>query len=240
MITLQNCKLCHHQSILLTIDHLHIVKGETLIIIGESGAGKSLLSKVLLNRLPKHCVLEGAVTKSEQVTMAYMVQNPMSMFNSFQTIYSHFDEMIRSHNAETIMTHKEQWQMVEQSLQEVGLDKQLLLRYPFECSGGQLQRLMFALSLYIKANIYILDEPTSALDTKNTRLIIEWLTYLKREGRTLVIVTHDYQLAKELADKVLVIKSGEVYEYDTAEAIFSSQDSYIQMLMHNPYKRLVE
>ncbi|WP_314830389.1 ABC transporter ATP-binding protein [uncultured Streptococcus sp.] len=230
--------------------------GQSLVIIGESGSGKTLLTKILIGQLPSSLSLQGEVhydtmtlepdslkawqqLRGSQV--AYMSQNPMAMFNPFQTIQSHFWETLRSHSkiSKDACIDKAVASMKEVRL---GEPEELLKKYPFELSGGMLQRVMLAILLCLEPETIILDEPTSALDIHNREQIILILKEQLAKGKTLITVTHDYHLARELGGKILVMYQGAIMEEGlVAKLLESPEQSYSQdLILGNPYERLVK
>ena len=227
--------------------------GQSLVIIGESGSGKTLLTKILIGQLPSSLILQGEVhygtmtlepdslkawQKLRGSQVAYMSQNPMAMFNPFQTIQSHFWETLRSHSK---ISKEACIDKAIASMKEVrlGEPEELLKKYPFELSGGMLQRVMLAILLCLDPETIILDEPTSALDIYNREQII--LKEQLAKGKTLITVTHDYHLARELGGKMLVMYQGAIMEEGPVSKLLESpSQSYSQdLILGNPYERLV-
>ncbi len=229
--------------------------GQSMVIIGESGSGKTLLTKILIGQLPSSLSMQGEVHYGSMSLernslkdwqqlrgrrVAYMSQNPMAMFNPFQTIQSHFWETLRSHSkiSKSACLTKAVASMKEVRL---GEPEELLKKYPFELSGGMLQRVMLAILLCLEPETIILDEPTSALDIHNREQIILILKEQLAKGKTLITVTHDYHLARELGGKMLVMYQGAIMEEGpVAKLLESPSQAYSQdLILGNPYERLV-
>ena len=227
--------------------------GQSLVIIGESGSGKTLLTKILIGQLPSSLSMQGEVHYGSMALepnslkawqqlrgsqVAYMSQ--MAMFNPFQTIQSHFWETLRSHSkiSKDACLAKAVTSMKEVRL---GEPEELLKKYPFELSGGMLQRVMLAILLCLEPETIILDEPTSALDIHNREQIILILKEQLTKGKTLITVTHDYHLARELGGKMLVMYQGAIMEEGPVSKLLESpSQSYSQdLILGNPYERLV-
>ena len=123
----------------------------------------------------------------------------------------------------------------------LGEPEELLKKYPFELSGGMLQRVMLAILLCLEPETIILDEPTSALDIHNREQIILILKEQLAKGKTLITVTHDYHLARELGGKMLVMYQGAIMEEGpVAKLLESPSQTYSQdLILGNPYERLV-
>ena len=226
-----------------------------LTIVGESGSGTSMLIKCLIGMQPSRANINGRIyldnllltdyTKKdwEQIRgrkIAYMAQNPMAMFNPIQTIRVHFFETLKSHFT---LTDKECEDIAKKYLTLVNLDsaEKLLSQYAFELSGGMLQRVMLAMLLALDAELFILDEPTSSVDYKNRNGILEQLNQLLSLGKQIILVTHDYDLAREIGGNLVVLHNGNLIETGATESVLSNpKESYSQeLLLDNPYERLV-
>ncbi|WKF66041.1 ATP-binding cassette domain-containing protein [Streptococcus equi] len=241
--------------ILLSKTNLDLSLGSSLVIVGRSGSGKTLLTKLLIGQCPSNVQMTGRITcqdmRLDQLDakqwqsirgrhMAYMVQNPMAMFNPFQTIGAHLLETIRSHER---LSKRACLKRALPFMRELYLEQpeELLRKYPFELSGGMLQRVMLAILLCLDPQIIILDEPTSALDDVNRSNIIRMLKLLQDKGKTIITVTHDYQLAQTLGGELLVMSKGKVIEQGSVESIFHrpSQAATKELLLQNHYDRLI-
>lgn len=230
--------------------------GQSLVIIGESGSGKTVLTKLMVGLKPANSQLSGqmiycgqemtdlsakALRQLRGSRIAYMTQNPMAMFNSFQRIKDHFIETLQSHGSYSKAACLEKALLALKSVR-LGHPQKALDSYPFELSGGMLQRVMLAIMLCLNPETIILDEPTSALDAYNRANIINILKELLAQGKTIITVTHDYDLARELGGQLLVIYKGNIVEQGPIHQILDSpQHPYTQALvLENPYERLVE
>ncbi|GGE33805.1 ATP-binding cassette domain-containing protein [Streptococcus himalayensis] len=241
--------------ILLKNISLSLEQGDSLVIIGESGSGKTLLTKLIMGQIPPKARLSGQMSYKNQdlealtpkewqkirgKELAYMMQNPMAMFNPFQTIQVHVLETLQSHYPWTKEECLEKARIAMKAVRLGHIDN-LLASYPFELSGGMLQRVMLAILLSLDSATILLDEPTSALDAYNRDNILRILQTLKEDGKTLITVTHDYELARELGGQMLVIYKGEIVEKGAVEEVLNHpQHPYTQeLVLGNPYERLV-
>ena len=232
---------------------LNIKKGETLTIIGESGSGKTMLSKLLVGSKPENSNISGEILFDDEnylnlsvkewmekrgKQIAYISQNPMAIFNDFQTIESHVIELYQSHFQ---ISKKECIQKIKEAFLKVNLDNvdEVLKKYPFQLSGGMLQRIMFAMMFELNPEVLIVDEPTSALDIFNTNKIIELLLNFQKENKILIIITHDYEMARKLIGKMIVIKNGEIIEEGLSEEILSNPKTEYgkQLILREKYRR---
>ncbi|MEW4353829.1 ABC transporter ATP-binding protein [Streptococcus pneumoniae] len=254
-LSIQNLSVQLQDQVLLKDIHVSLPEGQSLIIIGESGSGKTLLTKLIMGQIPKESQVTGSITyKGKDLRhctakdwqqlrgkeLAYMMQNPMAMFNAFQKIKVHVIETLQSHYPWTKEECLEKARETMKSVRLGHIDK-LLESYPFELSGGMLQRVMLAILLSLDSETILLDEPTSALDPYNRENVLKILQTLQEKGKTLITVTHDYELARQLGGQILVVYKGEIVERGAVEDLLSHpQHPYTQeLVLGNPYERLV-
>ena len=122
-------------------------------------------------------------------------------------------------------------------INDVGLESSMLSRYPHEFSGGQRQRVAIARALILKPELIILDEPTSALDMTVQSQIVDLLLKLQEEkSLTYIFISHDLKIIKALSDKIMVMKSGEIIEFDEKRKVFSKpKTNYTRKLLNSAY-----
>jgi nickel transport system ATP-binding protein len=165
-------------------------------------------------------------------SVAVILQNPMSCFDAVQTIRQHFRETLASHGLQRNGWHRGQ---VELALQEVGFDEPeaILELYPFQMSGGMLQRVMIALALLLEPPLLIADEPTTDLDTIAQATILDLLASLRvRRGLSVLLVTHDLSVIARLADEMAVMREGIILEHGpVAEVLAAPRNSYTARLV---------
>jgi nickel transport system ATP-binding protein len=212
-------------------------KGEILGLIGQSGCGKSVTCLSLLGLLPPNLRRTGgevwlngtAITHlgAREVRFhrgrgaAMILQNPMSCFNPIVTIRHHFVETLASHR---LMDSDRGKQSVRDSLGEMGFTNpdEILGLYPFQMSGGMLQRVMISLALSLEAPLLIADEPTTDLDVLSQAGILNHLKELRgKHEMGILLVTHDLGVIASLADRVAVMEEGEIVETGSVTQIFS-------------------
>ena len=202
-------------------------RGQVLALLGSSGCGKSLTCAAALGLLPPgvrqtagRVLLDGIPVHGEQLrgaTIATIMQNPRSAFNPLQT--AHARETCRAAGRETNDA------VLLAAMEEVGLDnpRALLKRYPFEMSGGMLQRMMVALALLSRAPFIIADEPTTDLDAIAQARILDLLAdIVARRGLGLLLVTHDMGVVARLAHHVTVMENGRLVEHCDVNTLFSA------------------
>ncbi|AVK85014.1 nickel import ATP-binding protein NikD [Lysinibacillus sp. B2A1] len=232
----------------LTSINLAAYKGRVLGIIGESGSGKTMLCHAIMQTLPSLAqVTQGEILYQQENLLnvsntklrAYrgrhlsmILQNPSTALDRIQTIESHFRETLKAHFK---LTKKEMRHIALDAMNKVHLPhpEQLLHYYPFQLSGGMLQRVMIALSLAIQASIYIADEPTTALDTINQKQVLTLFDCIRLETEAaLILVTHDLGVIAELADDVVVMYQGEIIEQTNVFDFFDApQHPYTKKLL---------
>ena len=213
------------------VDHVSLTvnKGETLGLVGESGCGKSTLGRTILRLIP---ATEGQVLYNGEDILTYdkkkmwemrrklqiIFQDPYSSLNPRMTVYDLISAPLEVYK---IGTKAERREMVEEILQEVGLDKQYLNRFPHEFSGGQRQRIGIARALILNPEFVVCDEPVSALDVSIQAQIINLLKELQEKySLTYLFISHDLSVVEYISDTVGVMYLGNLVEYGTTEDIF--------------------
>ena len=211
-------------------------RGRTMVIIGESGSGKSSLAKAILRLLPRNVqdyrgrvVLNGqdVMALSEErfrreirwTRMALVPQAAQNSLNPVLRIEEQVSEPLLTHNR--VPSREAAMEKVRHAFRLVGLPVDFLSRYPFELSGGMRQRTAIAMALVTEPDLIVLDEPTSALDVLTQANLMNVLKRIKREfGTTFILITHDIATASDLADDVAVMYAGQVVERASAERFY--------------------
>jgi len=175
---------------------------KSLALVGQSGSGKSLTLKALLNMLPQNMSLDMRSRADFELvageSIAFVPQNPFTALSPLTKIKKQF-----------FISNTQQKELFK----SVGLDESLLDRFAPELSGGQLQRVVIAMALEKHPKLLLLDEPTTALDPETRVLILDLLKRLQNElGFKMLFVTHDMNSAKNLCEDICVIKDGKVVE----------------------------
>ncbi|MDM0111171.1 dipeptide ABC transporter ATP-binding protein [Variovorax sp. J22R133] len=222
---------------------LRIAPGETLGIVGESGSGKSTLALAALGLLPHGGQLRvggqmwtrGATDRAMRRVVQVVFQDPFSSLSPRMTIEEIVGEGLAVHAPELDAARRRQ--RVATALADVGMDESqfpgLLGRYPHEFSGGQRQRIAIARALIVDPQLLILDEPTSALDVTIQKQVLGLLQRLQRErGLSYLLITHDVEVIRAMAHRVLVMKDGVVLEAGDVEQVLDApQDPYTRKLV---------
>lgn len=214
-----------------------IKPNEVVCLVGESGSGKSMIAHAVLSLLPRGVeVVSGAVKVVGQDpskldgrglrslrggSAAMIFQEPLSSLNPLKRVGKQIDEMILAHQRpapSSVDVHER----VQTLLTQVGLPNPLLLEksYPFELSGGQRQRVMIAMAMANEPALLIADEPTTALDVTTQRQILRLIDDLRRQrGMGVLLITHDFGVVADVADRVVVLRHGKVVEQGTVEEV---------------------
>ncbi|MEA4921589.1 MAG: ABC transporter ATP-binding protein [Clostridiaceae bacterium] len=216
----------------------HIDRGETLALVGESGCGKTVTSLSLIHLLADTAELQtdymevdgseiAALTKEEARNLrgskiSMIFQEPMTSLNPVYKIEKQLGEVYRLHNPK--MSKQEVLEHSIEILEKVGVPKpeERLRVYPHQLSGGLRQRVMIAISLASNPQMLIADEPTTALDVTIQAQIIDLLKELQKSmGMSILLITHDFGVVSQIADRVAVMYAGKIVEEGKLEDIFS-------------------
>ena len=223
---------------------------ETVAVVGESGSGKSVTSLAIMGLLPKENALilpsssvQFGGRELTQLTQAQMreirgdevsmiFQEPMSSLNPVFQVGDQIAEALREHKGLSRVAARAR---TIELLEEVGIPEpqRRINAYPHELSGGQQQRVMIAMAISCEPKLLIADEPTTALDVTIQRQILELLADLqKRRQMAVLFITHDLAVVGEIANRVVVMRHGEIREQGTAKNIFTNpQDPYTKALL---------
>ncbi|WP_299664210.1 ABC transporter ATP-binding protein [uncultured Ruegeria sp.] len=222
-------------------------RGETVALVGESGSGKSVTALSTVSLLGDSAIVEGSVTYDGQEMIgasedrlmdvrgndiSFIFQEPMTSLNPLHTIQKQMAESLALHQG--VSGDAARGRIVE-LLTKVGIrdPEERLDSYPHQLSGGQRQRVMIAMALANKPDILIADEPTTALDVTIQAQILELLAELqKAENMGMLFITHDLGIVRRIADRVCVMKDGEIVETGVTSEIFDKpQHPYTRKLL---------
>jgi peptide/nickel transport system ATP-binding protein len=220
------------------VDALNITlqKGQTFALVGESGCGKSMTALSLLRLLPDNAVIQNGKVNLSDVDVFQLSENqmrtirgrrisiifqePSTSLNPVMTVGNQILEVIHQHTelrAEAARSRAIDW------LKKVGLTEpeRRMGSYPFEMSGGQLQRVMIAIALAAEPDLLIADEPTTALDVTIQAQILDLLKSLQKErGMAMLLITHDLAVVSGMADQVALMYAGQIVEVASAADFF--------------------
>ena len=222
-------------------------RGETVALVGESGSGKSVTALSTVQLLTDSAEVAGSVTyDGEEMVgadearlrairgndISFIFQEPMTSLNPLHTLEKQLRESIELHQG---LRGPAVRKRIVELLEKVGIREaeSRLADYPHQLSGGQRQRVMIAMALSNDPELLIADEPTTALDVTIQAQILELLAELKREaGMSLLFITHDLIIVRQIADRVCVMKDGEIVEQGRTADIFDAPSHpYTKMLL---------
>ncbi len=232
---------------------LTVERGQVVCLVGPSGCGKSLTCMSLLGMLPDGVTrTAGSIRVNGQAVdwqapeghaangppperlrllrgreAAYVLQNPASCFDPVFTIGAHFQETLAAHQpAGSRNETRPDWRAAARAaLYEVGFDdaEAILRHYPFQMSGGMLQRVMIALALVLDVPLLIADEPTTDLDLPSQARVLDLLDQVRRtRNMAILLVTHDLSVAARMADRMAVMRHGRVVEQGDVRTLFAA------------------
>ena len=216
--------------------NIHIGVGETLGLVGETGAGKTTLAKGIMRLIPNppgkilggEVIFEGQdllklstngmeAIRGRDISMIF--QDPMTSLNPVLTVGEQIMEVIENHN--TSLSRQEARKWAENMLERVGMPAERFGEYPHQFSGGMKQRVVIAIALACNPKLLIADEPTTALDVTIQAQVLEMIYKLKSENNTsMILITHDLGVVAQNCDYVAIIYAGEVVEYGTLREIY--------------------
>jgi peptide/nickel transport system ATP-binding protein len=232
----------------VAVDHVDFQfhEREVISIVGESGSGKTTLAKMLLGLISvtegdiyfqgrKRDISSGKKRQDYWRNIQAIFQDPFSAYNQFHKVDAVLLDCIRMRGGAGLPKEKKVELMTE-ACGFVNLKfAELTNKYPFELSGGQMQRLMIARVFLLKPKILIADEPTSMIDACSRATILDYLLKLRNDtGMTLIFITHDIGLAYYVSDSVYIMEHGKIVESGSADqVILNPQAAYTKRLIND-------
>ncbi|OLS37865.1 ABC transporter ATP-binding protein [Bacillus sp. MRMR6] len=233
VLTISNLTIKHKKSSIVKNLNLSINEGDWLALVGESGSGKSITASSIGGLLPRELISSGSIRLGEVElsnmkgkewrnyrgrVISYVFQDYQGAFTPFMTIGAQFDEMLKTHSKDA---KKQRKAKALESLKIVNLPEERVYKsYPFQLSGGQLQRAAIAMAMILKPKLLIADEPTTALDSITAANVLQLIAELKRETNCAVLfITHDLRHARKYANKMAVMLEGEIVESGSKNTI---------------------
>ena len=202
---------------------------DSTALIGESGSGKSLTLKALLNLLPSDLLVNKEVISNFELnynSIGFIPQNPFTSLSSMTKVGDQFFCSLEKK---------------EDVLALVNLDKGVLKKFPSQLSGGQIQRIVIAIALSRDIKLLLLDEPTTALDEENKINIIQLINDIKTKLNILILfVTHDINSIKDICTNMVILKNGKIIEEGlTNQILYSPQKDYTKQLINSTFKNKI-
>jgi len=227
-----------------------VAPGEIVCLVGESGSGKSVIAFSAMGLLPKNLpvvagriVLQGEnlvgvgearLRELRCTRMGMIFQEPMTALNPVMRCGDQIDEVLAEH---TDLSAAQRRARIIEMIEQVHLPDppRMYASYPHQLSGGQRQRIMIAMALILGPSLLIADEPTTALDVTTQAQILKLVKELQRDrGTGVLFITHDFGVVAEIADRVAVLKHGELVEMGpTREILSTPRHPYTQMLIRS-------
>ena len=207
--------------------------GESIGIAGESACGKSTLGLSMIRMIQGGKIESGKIifegnsildlpesdfdSKYRWKKIAMIFQGAMNSLDPVFTIKQQIVEVLKQHNYEGDFDR-----LLLDAIHSVNLDENVLKKYPHELSGGMKQRIIIAMALLLKPKFVIADEPTTALDVLIQAQIVNLLKKLKKEGMSIMLITHDLAILSEIAEKIGIMYGGKMIEFGTAYDIYKN------------------
>jgi len=217
--------------------------GESIGIAGESACGKSTLGLSVMRMIQGGKIISGKIVFDGESTLdmtssefdknirwkkiSMVFQGAMNSLDPVFTIEHQFDEVLKQHKFKG-----DSDKVIHDAVRSVNLDLSVLKKYPHELSGGMKQRIVIAMALLLKPKFVIADEPTTALDVLIQAQIINLLKNLKKEGMSLMLISHDLAILSEIAEKIGIMYGGKMVEFGTSAEIYRNpKHPYTQGLL---------
>jgi peptide/nickel transport system ATP-binding protein len=223
-------------------------RGQSMGLVGESGCGKTSVATTLLKLLPDNAIIKGGHIYLDGVDLVPLSEDQMrkvrwnkvsmvfqAAMNALNPVYRVGDQIIEAlEHHRQVRTNLEARQRVEELYDLVGLDREMIDRYPHEYSGGMRQRAIIAMALSCHPDLIVADEPTTALDViVQDNLLREMTELQKRLGMSMIYISHDIAVIAEVSDIIGVMYAGRLVELGSASQVFKTpMHPYTYGLMH--------
>lgn len=246
LLEIRNLEVSYRKKVIVTGVNFSLERGKCTAIIGESGSGKSVTSSTIGRILPENLSISGgevffdgkniaSIPEAEMreirgSKIAYIFQDYQGEFTPFIKVGKQFHETISCHIKMDKAKAKE---LILEKIASVGLEAERIYRsYPFQMSGGQLQRCAIAQAMLLQPDLLIADEPTTALDSVSTSNVLQLMEGIKKESNCAVLfISHDLRTVKKYADNLVIMYKGHVVESGkTEEVIADPKHIYTQNL----------
>ncbi|WP_338481746.1 ABC transporter ATP-binding protein [Wolbachia endosymbiont (group A) of Nomada hirtipes] len=227
IISILNLSLSFDDRTVLKDLNFDILKGESLVILGGSGSGKSVLTKTIIGLLAPD---SGSVKINSKSKNKFGVLFQNSALFDYVTVW---ENISFNYKKRFNISKKEAKQLAIEKLNDVGLEESIADMFPIELSGGMKKRVALARAIAHNPEIIILDEPTSGLDPIMSDIVNEIIIKLSRDlNPTITTITHDIHSAFKIADKIAVLYEGEIISHGTVQEIQNTNNEYIKKFIH--------
>lgn len=241
LLEIKNLKIHYNteDGIVRAVDglNLKVAEGETLGLVGETGAGKTTTALGIINLVPDPPgkIVDGEIIfrgnnlrkinkeayrkiRGNQISMIF--QDPMTSLNPVYTVFEQLTEVIKLHQK---VSSREALNRAKEMLQQVGISQERGNEYPHQFSGGMKQRVLIAIALACNPELLIADEPTTALDVTIQAQVLEVMKKLKKQYQmAMILITHDLGVVAEVCEKVAIMYAGKIVEAADLESLFNN------------------
>ena len=245
ILDVKNLSVSYGEKNIIRDVNFSVKRGEILLIVGESGSGKSTILKSIDGLLSVGGKVSGKIffdgrdithlageerRKISGASIAMIFQNAGASFCPIRTVGAQIFESVQAHKDWTREIFLERAGKI---LKELKLDENILDEYPFKLSGGMAQRAGILAAMILEPKLILADEPTSALDVVTQVGVVKELFRLRKvHGVSIVMVTHQLEIARRMADKILIMRHGSPVEFGTKEEIFNApKENYTRQLI---------
>ncbi|WP_375603775.1 ATP-binding cassette domain-containing protein [Wolbachia endosymbiont of Anurida maritima] len=227
IISILNLSLSFDDRTVLKDLNFDISKGESLVILGGSGSGKSVLTKTIIGLLAPD---SGSVKINSKSKNKFGVLFQNSALFDYVTVW---ENISFNYKKRFNISKKEAKQLAIEKLNDVGLEENIADMFPIELSGGMKKVVALARAIAHNPEIIILDEPTSGLDPIMSDIVNEIIIKLSKDfNPTIITITHDIRSAFKIADKIAVLYEGEIISHGTVQEIQNTNNEYIKKFIH--------
>jgi peptide/nickel transport system ATP-binding protein len=238
VIAIRDLEVSFGERVVARVPSLDLGRGEVVGLAGESGSGKSMTALAILGLAGQAgaCVRGSIALEGRELLglperelrrirgrrIAMVMQSPRGALSPTSRLGTLFDRTLAAHGVEKA----DRRQRAQAAMAEVRLDEELLARYPHQISGGQAQRFAIALALALRADVLLADEPTSALDVTVQAEVVELLRRVRDEhGTAVLFISHDLAVIGELAQRLVIMRSGDVVESGPARKVLATPEA---------------
>ncbi|BET33285.1 MULTISPECIES: ABC transporter ATP-binding protein [Wolbachia] len=227
IISILNISLSFDDRTILNNITFNISKGESLVILGGSGSGKSVLTKIIIGLLTPD---SGSIKINSKSKNKFGVLFQNSALFDYVTVW---ENISFNYKKRFNISEKEAKQLAIEKLNDVGLEESIADMFPIELSGGMKKRVALARAIAHNPEIIVLDEPTSGLDPIMSDMVNEIIIKLSKDfNPTIITITHDIHSAFKIADKIAVLYEGNIIYHGTVQEIQNTNNEYIKKFIH--------
>ncbi len=227
IISILNLSLSFDDRTILNNISFNISKGESLVILGGSGSGKSVLTKIIIGLLKPD---SGSIKINSESKNKFGVLFQNSALFDYVTVW---ENISFNYKKRFNISEKEAKQLAIEKLNDVGLEESIADMFPIELSGGMKKRVALARAIAHNPEIIVLDEPTSGLDPIMSDMVNEIIIKLSKDfNPTIITITHDIHSAFKIADKIAVLYEGNIIYHGTVQEMQNTNNEYIKKFIH--------